>query len=216
MCTPPYLLLPNGWQNRFLFSLLSSEISSFWGTSIAITPSGTQELLPIPAGKKYLTGSSPLTSSPSMTPTHPPFSIAPLLTSLLLPLLPFLALGKCFRTWVLTICQFFYLFLSLSGLSPQQACPLPSTFRKLAGMGFSPTLTPTVLLQRNTRLFPLLLPSTSLTLNVAKSSIPFGHIKRPPKAWWSAEVEQAVSERRKAFAAAHRSDEDRQAYMSAF
>ena len=56
---------------------------------------------------------------------------------------------------------------------------------------------------------------TSLTLNAAKSSIPFDRIKRPPKAWWSAEVESAVSERRKAFAAAHRSDEDRQAYISA-
>ena len=56
---------------------------------------------------------------------------------------------------------------------------------------------------------------TPLALNAAKSSIPFGRIKRPPKAWWSAEVEQAVSERRKAFAAAHRSDEDRQAYISA-
>ena len=49
----------------------------------------------------------------------------------------------------------------------------------------------------------------------AKSSIFFGRIKRPPKTWWSAEVEQAVSERRKAFAAAHRSDEDRQASISA-
>ena len=56
---------------------------------------------------------------------------------------------------------------------------------------------------------------TSLVLNAAKSSIPFGHIKRPPKAWWSAEVEEAVSERRKTFAAAHRSDEDRQACISA-
>ena len=56
---------------------------------------------------------------------------------------------------------------------------------------------------------------TSLALNVAKSSISFDHIKRHPKAWWSAEVEGAVSERRKAFAAAHRSDEDRQAYISA-
>ena len=55
---------------------------------------------------------------------------------------------------------------------------------------------------------------TSLVLNAAKSSIPFGSIKRPPKSWWSAEVEQAVSERRKAFGAAHRSDEDRQAYIS--
>ena len=56
---------------------------------------------------------------------------------------------------------------------------------------------------------------TSLAMNAAKSSIPFGRIKRPPKAWWSAEVEQAVGERRKAFATAHRSDEDRQAYISA-
>ena len=56
---------------------------------------------------------------------------------------------------------------------------------------------------------------TSLALNAAKSSIPFGRIKRSPKAWWSAEVESAVSERRKAFAAAHRSDEDRQAYIFA-
>ena len=56
---------------------------------------------------------------------------------------------------------------------------------------------------------------TSLALNAAKSPIPFGHIKHHPKAWWSAEVEEAVSERRKAFAAAHRSDEDCQAYIFA-
>ena len=56
---------------------------------------------------------------------------------------------------------------------------------------------------------------TSLALNAAKSSIAFGRIKRHPKAWWSAEVESAVSERRKAFATAHRSDEDRRAYISA-
>ena len=34
------------------------------------------------------------------------------------------------------------------------------------------------------------------------------------KAWWSAEVESAVSEGHKAFAAAHRSNEDREAYIS--
>ena len=58
-------------------------------------------------------------------------------------------------------------------------------------------------------------PFTFLTLNAAKSSIPFGRIKRHPTAWWSAEVEETVSERRKAFAAAHRSDGDRQAYITA-
>ena len=52
-------------------------------------------------------------------------------------------------------------------------------------------------------------------MNAAKFSIPFGRIKRPPNAWWSAEVKQAVGERRRAFATAHRSDEDRQAYISA-
>ena len=40
---------------------------------------------------------------------------------------------------------------------------------------------------------------SSLVLNAAKSSIPFGRIKRHPKAWWSAEVEGAVSERRQAY-----------------
>ena len=52
-------------------------------------------------------------------------------------------------------------------------------------------------------------------MNAAKSSIPFGRNKGPPKAWWSAEVEQAVGERRRAFTTAHRSDEDRQTYISA-
>ena len=122
------------------------EISSFWGTSIAITLSGTQESLPTPTGRKYSTGSSPLTSSRSMTLTHPPFSIvhlavAPLLTSLLLPLLlPFLAPGRCYRTWVLTTYQFFYLSLSLRSFAPTSV-HLPSIFRKLAGMGLPPTLT---------------------------------------------------------------------------
>ena len=56
----------------------------------------------------------------------------------------------------------------------QTTIPLPSIFRKLAGMGLPPTLTPTVLLQWNTHLFPLLLLSfTSLALNVAKFSILF-------------------------------------------
>ena len=41
-----------------------SELSSFLGTSIAITPSGTQEVLPTPVGRKYSTGSFLLTSSP--------------------------------------------------------------------------------------------------------------------------------------------------------
>ena len=145
------------------------EISSFWGTSIAITRFGTQEVLPTPAGRKYSTGLSPQTSSPSMTLTHPPFSIAPLavaplLTSpLLLLLLLFLAPGRCFRTWVLAIYQFFYLSLSLQSFAPTSV-PLPSIFRKLAGMALPSTLTLTVLLQRNTRLFLFPLQLLSLPL----------------------------------------------------
>ena len=56
---------------------------------------------------------------------------------------------------------------------------------------------------------------TYLALNAAKFSIPFGRIKRQSQACWPTEVEEAVSERCKAFAAAHRSDENRQAYISA-
>ena len=36
---------------------------------------------------------------------------------------------------------------------------------------------------------------TSLTLNAPKSSISFGRIKRPPKAWWSTEVEDVVNDK---------------------
>ena len=95
------------------------EISSYWGTSIAITSSGTQEALPTPVERKYLTGSFFLIAFSSMTLTYLPFfiaplAVAPLLTfSLLPPLSPYPALGRCFRTWVLTIYQFFYLSLSL-------------------------------------------------------------------------------------------------------
>ena len=158
-----------------------------------------------------------------MALTFLPFSIVllavalPLTFPLLPPLLPFPAPGRCFRTWVLITYQFFHLSLSPRFFTPTSVL-LPSIFRKLAGMTLPCTLIATVLLQRNTRLFLfplLLLLFTSLALNAAKSSIPFDRIKRPSKAWWSAEVEEAVSERRKAFAAAHRSDEDRQAYISA-
>ena len=159
-----------------------------------------------------------------MTLTHPPFSIAPLavappLTSPLLPLLLlFPAPARCYRTWVLTIYQFFYLSLSLRSFAPT-SIPLSSIFRKLAGMALPPTLTHCRSAEEYSSFFLSSAAAalfTSLTLNAAKSSIPFSHIKRPSKAWWSAEVEEAVSERRKAFAAAHRSDEDRQAYITAF
>ena len=85
----------------FLFPFFSPpEISSFWKTSIAITPSGTQKVLPTPVERKYSIGSSLLTFSSSMTLTYPLSSIASLavaspLTFHLLPLLShFSAHGK--------------------------------------------------------------------------------------------------------------------------
>ena len=77
------------------------------------------------------------------------------------------------------------------------------------------TLTLTVLLQRNTCLFLSAAAVYFSNTEYAKSSILFSCIKHQPQAWWSAEVEKAVSERCKTFAAAHRNDEDRQVYISA-
>ena len=180
-------------------------------------------MLPTPAGKKYSTGSFPLTSSPSMTLTHPPFSIAPLavaplLTSpLLLLLLPF----SC--SWeVLQDLASDHLPIRLSiPLSPvfHPNERFPSfNFQKAHWDDFASYFDshcPSAVEYSSLSLSSAAALFTSLTLNAAKSSIPFGRIKRPPKAWWSAELEQAVSERRKAFAATHRSDEDCQAYISA-
>ena len=169
---PPYSLLPNGWQNRFLLSLHSSLLQKSLhsgGLQLPSPPLGLKRYFRPPQGRKYLIGSSPLTSSPSMILTYPlfyiaPLAVAPLLTlPLLLLLLPFLAPGRCFRTWVLTTYQFSYLSLSLRSFAPTSAT-LPSIFRKLAEIALPLTLTLTVLLQRNTRLFlfPLLLLSLPL------------------------------------------------------
>ena len=153
----------------FLPPFFPPEISSFWGTSIATTLFGTQEVLSTLAGRKYSNWSSSLTSSASMTLTHPPFSIAPLEVAppltfpLLPPLLSFLAPGRCLMTLVLTTYQFFYLSLSLRSLAPTSVL-LPSIFRKLAGMTLPFTLTPTVLLKRNTCLFLFPLQLLSLPL----------------------------------------------------
>ena len=209
----------DGRTDSFSPSILhSSRILFILGDFNCHHPSGTQEVLPTPAGKKYSARSSPLTFSPSMTLTNPLFSTASLLTSSLPPLLlPFLPLGRCFRTLVLTTHQFFYLSLSLQSFAPTSA-PLSSNSQKARWDGFASYIDshcPSAKECSSLSLSSAAALFTSLALNAAKSSIPFGRIKRPPKACWSAEVEQAVSEKRKAFAAAHRSDEDRQAYISA-
>ena len=198
------------------------EISLFWGTSIAITPIWDSRGTSDPVGRKYSTGSSLLISSPSMTLTHTHFSIAPmavapLLTSPLLPpLLLFLAPGRCLKTWVLTTYQFFYLSLSLRPIAPNE-CPPSFNFQHARWDGFASYFDlhcPSAEEYSSLSLSSAAALFTFLALNAAKSSIPFGRIKRHSKTWWSAEVEEAVSERRKAFAAAHRSDQDCQAYIS--
>ena len=90
-------------------------------------------------------------------------------------------------------------------------------FRKLIRMALLFTLTLTVLPQRNTplSLFSAGVLFTFRALNAAKFSIPFGHAKSQPHAWWSLEEKEAVSKRQKASAMAHRRDEDHQAYISA-
>ena len=183
-------------------------ISSFWGTSITITPSGTQEVLLIPAGREDLTESSLLTSSPSITLKHPLLSFAPSSLVLSCSWKVLQDLGSDHLTILLSI--------PLSPVFRPNERPPSFNFQKAPWDGFAsffdshcPSAEEYSSLSSAAALF------TSLALNAAKSSIPFGHIKRPPKAWWSAEAEEAVSERRKAFAAAHRSDEDRQAYISA-
>ena len=172
--------MSDGRTDSFSPSILSSSRNLFiLGTSTTITPSETQKVFPIPAWRKYSTGSSLLTSFPSTTLTYPLFYIAslavgPALTfSLLPPLSPSPAPGRCFRTWVPTTYQFFYLSLSLRSFAPTSV-PLSSTFIKLAGMTLLFILTLTVLLQWNTRLFlfPLLL-LTSLLWHCMRPNLPF-------------------------------------------
>ena len=155
-----------------------------------------------------------------MTLTHPPFSIArlavdPFLTSPLLPpLLLFLTPGRCFKTRVLITFQFF----PFSPVYRPNERPPSLNFQKAHWDGFASYFDshcPSAEEYSSFDLFSATALFTSLALNAAKSSIPFGRIKRPPKAWWSAEVEEAVDERRKTFVTADRSDEDRQAYISA-
>ena len=56
---------------------------------------------------------------------------------------------------------------------------------------------------------------SSVLLEAAKSSIPYGRTRQSPKAWWSPELDELVRERRKAYRKAHQSEEHRQAYLTA-
>ena len=207
---PPYLLLPNGWQIRFLFSLhffLHKSLHS-GGLQLPSPPLGLEvhcvfhwvissDLLPLndPDTPTLLRRSSPdISFALSSLAFSCSWEVLQNLGSDHLPILLSVPLSPVFR--------------------PNKRSP-SFNFQKARWDGFAfyfdphcPSAEEYSSLSSAAALF------TSLVLNAAQSSIPFGRIKRPSKAWWSAEVEDAVSERRKAFATAHRSDEDRQAYIS--
>ena len=204
----------------FLLPFFPPEITSLLGASIAITLSGTQVVLPTPVGRKYSTGSSLLTSSPSTTLTYLSLSIAPLAVAPPMTFAPSSLALSC--SW--EVLQ----DLDSNHLSILLSVPFSQVFRsneRLPFFNFHKTrwddfafyLHSHCLVEKYSFLSLSSIAAffTSLALNAAKSFIPFRRIKRHPKAWWSAEVEEAVSERCKAFAAAHRSNEDHQAYISA-
>ena len=144
------------------------EISSFWETSTAIHPLwySRDTSNPLQEVFDWVISSDLLPLNDPDIPTllhHSSGSCSSPDISFPLSLSPSLAPGRCFRTWVLTTYQFFYLSLSPRSFTSTSIL-LPSTFRKLAEMTLLFTLTLTVLLQRNTRffLFPLMLLSLVL------------------------------------------------------
>ena len=196
-------------------------ISSFWGTSIAITRFGTQEGTSDPRGEEvfdWVISSDLLPLNDPDTPTllhrssgsrsSPDISFAPSTLAFSCSWEVLQDLGSDHLPILLSI--------PLSPVFRPNERPPSFNFQKARWDDFAsyfdshcPTAEEYSSLSSAAALF------TSLAMNAAKSSIPFDRIKRPPKAWWSAEVEEAVGERRRAFATAHRSDEDRQAYISA-
>ena len=219
MCTPPYLLFSDEWQNQLLFSLHSSLLQKSLhsgGLRLPSPPLGLQRYFQ-PCKEElfdWVISSDLLPLNKPDTPTllhpssgsrnSPDFSFA--LSSLAFFAPGFQNLGSGHQPILLSI--------PLSLVFRPNEHPPAFNFKKACWDDFafyfdsrchSAEEYPFVSFSSAAALF------SSLSLNAAKSSIPFGHFKRPPKAWWSAEVEGAISERGKAFADAHRSDEDRQA-----
>ena len=181
------------------------EMSSFWGISIAITPSGTQEVLPTPTGEEvfdWVISSDLLPLNDLNTPTlfhrssgsrsSPDISFAPSTLAFSCSWEVLQDLGSDHLPILLSI--------PLSPVFRPNERPPSFNFQKARWDGFASYFDshcPSAEEYSSLSLSSAAALFTSLTLNAAKSSIPFGLIKRHPKAWWSAEVEQAVSERRK-------------------
>ena len=151
----PYSLLPNGWQNRFILSLHSFLLQKS-------LHSGGLQLQSTALGlKRYF---RPLIDPDTPTLLHrfsgsrssPDISFAPSTLAFSCSWEALQDLGSDHLPILLSVL--------LSPVFRPNERPLPSIFRKLAGMALPPTLTLTVPLQRNTRLFlsPLQLLSLSL------------------------------------------------------
>ena len=168
MFTLPYSLFFEGWHSRLLFSLHFSlpQKSVHSGELKLLSPLclGLKRS-PLPSWEKVfdwvISSDVLLLDSPDIptlllrfsgSRSSPDIFFAPSSLSI-----------SCSWTRGLITYQFFYRSLSLRSFAPTSV-PLPSIFRKLAGMTLLFTLTLTVLLQRNTRffLFPLLLLSSLL------------------------------------------------------
>ena len=225
MCMPPYLLLPNGWWNQFLFSLHSSLLQKSFHSGGLQSPSSPLGLKSYfrPSGEEvfdWVISSDLLSLNDPDTPillhrsfgscSSPDISFAPSTLAL-----------SCSWKALQNLSSDHLLILLSVPLSPafrHKERPPSFNFQKVCWDGFASNIDyhcPSAEEYSSLSLSSADVLFTSLALNAAKSSIPFGRIKRPPQAWWSAEVESAVSKRRKNFAAAHRSDEDRLAYISA-
>ena len=112
--------------------------------------------------------------------SSPDISFAPLL-------LLFLAPGRCFRTLVLTTYQLLLLSVPLSPAYRPNERPPSFNFQKARWDGFASYIDshcPSAEEYSSLSHSSAAALFTSLTLNAAKSSIPFGRIKRLPKAWW--------------------------------
>ena len=148
---------------------LPPEISSFSGTSIAITPHCDSKGMSDLRGNKvfgFISSDLLLLNDPD-TPTllyrnSPDISFATSSLSL--------ASKKCFRAWALIPYQFYYPSV-YPLLRHKVRLPLPSIFRKLIGVTLSFTFTLTIFMQRNTSLFPLLLLSLAADRRKAVDSI---------------------------------------------
>ena len=169
----PYSLLPNGWQSRFLFSLHPSFLQNLfilgdfncyhtlWDSRGTSDPRG-EEVFDLVISSDLLPLNDPDTSTLlhrfSGSCSSPNIFFAPSSLSFSCSWEVLQDLGSDHLPILLSVPP---LSLSLRSFAPT-SIPLPSISKKLAGMVLPPTLTATVLLQRNTRLFPLLLLSLPL------------------------------------------------------